>query len=67
LTAKGKALIEQMKPVWEVMVVATRELTDTKHNLMQAIVETEEAFDRQSFLQRARRHMSEDIKQRELM
>lgn len=59
LTAKGKALIEQMKPVWEVMVAATRELTDTKNNLMQAIIETEEAFDKQSFLQRARRHMAE--------
>lgn len=58
LTAKGRALIEQMKPVWEVMVVATRELTDTKNNLMQAIIETEEAFDKQSFLQRARRYMS---------
>jgi DNA-binding MarR family transcriptional regulator/GNAT superfamily N-acetyltransferase len=57
LTAKGKTLIEQMKPVWEVMVVATRELIDTKNNLMQAIIETEEAFDKQSFLQRARRHM----------
>ncbi len=58
LTAKGKALIEQMKPVWEVMVVATRELIDTKNNLMQAIIEAEEAFDRQSFLQRARKYMS---------
>jgi DNA-binding MarR family transcriptional regulator len=59
LTAKGKSLIQQMKPIWEVMVVATRELIDTKNNLMQAIIEAEEAFDRQSFLQRARRYMSE--------
>ena len=58
LTARGKSLVVQMKPVWEVMVVATRELTDTRNNLMQAIIETEEAFDRQSFLQRARRHMA---------
>lgn len=59
LTAKGKALIAQMKPVWEVMAAATRELTDTKNNLMHAIIETEEAFDKQSFLQRARKYMPE--------
>ncbi len=53
LTDKGKALVEQMKPVWEIMTEATTDLLKTKNNLMQAIIEVEDAFDRQSFLQRA--------------
>jgi len=59
LTDKGKALIGQMKPVWEIMIAATKDLIDTRNNLMKAIIEVEEAFDRQSFLQRARSHMTE--------
>jgi DNA-binding MarR family transcriptional regulator len=58
LTEKGKALVGRMKPVWEIMVAALGELTDTRNNLMQAIREVEEAFDRQSFLQRANRLLS---------
>ena len=61
LTEKGKALVEQMKPVWEIMIKATTELIDTPNNLMKAIMEVEEAFDKQSFLQRARSHMGDNL------
>jgi DNA-binding MarR family transcriptional regulator len=54
LTHKGSALIERMKPVWEIMVGALTELIDTKNNLMQAIIEVEQQLENQSFLQRAR-------------
>jgi MarR family transcriptional repressor of mepA len=54
LTNKGSALIERMKPVWEIMIAAFTTLVDTKNNLMQAIIEAEDQLERQSFLQRAR-------------
>ncbi|MFL9483917.1 MarR family winged helix-turn-helix transcriptional regulator [Chitinophagaceae bacterium LWZ2-11] len=56
LTDKGKNLIEQMKPVWEIITAVATELTDTKNNLMQAIIEVEDQLDKQSFLQRAKIH-----------
>nr|WP_067058823.1 MarR family transcriptional regulator [Mucilaginibacter sp. L294] len=55
LTAKGQALIEQMKPVWEIMKSATTELTNTQNNLMKAIAEVEQQISQQSFLARAQR------------
>lgn len=55
LTAKGQALIEQMKPVWEIMKAATTELTNTQNNLMKAIAEVEEQISEQSFFSRAQR------------
>ena len=54
LTHKGSALIERMKPAWEIMITAFTALVDTKNNLMQAIIEVEEQLEKQSFLQRAR-------------
>ncbi len=57
LTEKGKALVEKMRPVWEIIIAATAELINTKNNLMQAIMEVEDAFDKQSFLQRAKVNM----------
>jgi len=60
LTDKGKQLIEQMKPVWQVMVSAATELTHTKNNLMQALAEVEEQMELQSFYQRAKSHMAAD-------
>ncbi|MBN9380978.1 MAG: MarR family transcriptional regulator [Chitinophagaceae bacterium] len=54
LTEKGKALVAQVQPVWKVMTAAIAEFTDTRNNLMKAIIEVEEQLDRQSFLQRAR-------------
>jgi DNA-binding MarR family transcriptional regulator len=59
LTPKGSALIERMKPVWEIMITAFTALVDTKNNLMQAIIEVEEQLEKQSFLQRARVHRPE--------
>jgi len=55
LTTKGQALIEQMKPVWEIMKNAAAELTNTQNNLMKAIAEVEEQISQQSFLARAQR------------
>jgi DNA-binding MarR family transcriptional regulator len=55
LTAKGQELIEQMKPVWEVMIAALTELTTTQNNLLQAISEVEEQMKRLSMFERAKR------------
>jgi DNA-binding MarR family transcriptional regulator len=54
LTDKGKALIEQMKPVWEVMIAAATDLINTQNNLMRAIAEVEQQMEIQSFYQRAK-------------
>ena len=54
LTEKGKALVERVQPVWKVMTAAIAGFTDTRNNLLKAIVEVEDQLDRQSFLQRAR-------------
>lgn len=53
LTEKGQALIEQMKPVWELISKAITELTDTRNNLMQAVVEVEEQLKQKSMAARA--------------
>jgi DNA-binding MarR family transcriptional regulator len=55
LTAKGHALVEQMKPVWEIMKGAAAELANTQNNLMKAIAEVEEQISEQSFFARAQR------------
>ena len=54
LTEKGKALINQMKPVWQVMIAATTQLIETKNNLLKALEEVEQQMELQSFYQRAR-------------
>jgi DNA-binding MarR family transcriptional regulator len=53
LTTKGKALVRQMQPVWNVMTADLTELTDTKNNLMKAILEVEAQIERKSFFERA--------------
>ena len=55
LTPKGQELIEQMKPVWDVMIAALTELTATQNNLLLAIGEVEEQMKRLSMLERAKR------------
>lgn len=52
LTLKAEELIQQMEPVWELMVIAMTEATATRDNLLQAISQVEENFKEQSFLQR---------------
>jgi len=54
LTEKGKALINQMKPVWQVMIAATTQLIETKNNLLKALEEVEQQMELQSFYQRAK-------------
>jgi DNA-binding MarR family transcriptional regulator len=50
LSKKGDLLIDQMKPVWEIMISAVTELTDTtKNNLMKAIIEVEEQLKNNRF------------------
>ena len=39
------------------MIAATGDLINTKNNLMRAIMEVEDALDKQSFLQRAKARM----------
>ena len=58
LTDKGKQLIEQMKPVWQVMIDAATQLTHTQNNLMKAMAEVEEQLEIQSFYQRAKSIMA---------
>ncbi len=55
LTPKGQELIEQMKPVWDVMIATLTELTATQNNLLLAIGEVEEQMKRLSMLERAKR------------
>jgi DNA-binding MarR family transcriptional regulator len=55
LTDKGKTLVEKMQPVWEIMVAAVTELTNTTNNLMLAIDEVEEQMRQKSFFERAQR------------
>lgn len=54
LTEKGKLLINQMKPVWEVMIAAANQLTETENNLMKAMEEVEQQMELQGFYQRAK-------------
>jgi DNA-binding MarR family transcriptional regulator len=54
LSDKGKVLVEQMQPVWQIMVAAIAEITDTRNNLMKAITEVERRLKEKSFLERAR-------------
>lgn len=58
LTEKGQALISQMEPVWQIMVTATTQLTETKNNLMKALEEVEQQMELQSFYQRAKAIMA---------
>jgi DNA-binding MarR family transcriptional regulator len=58
LTEKGQALITQMEPVWQVMIAATTQLTETKNNLMKALEEVELQMELQSFYQRAKAIMA---------
>ena len=53
LTDKGKELLSTMEPVWEVIVKATAEITNTENNLMKAINEVEATLKEKSFLHRA--------------
>ena len=54
LTDKGKVLITQMEPVWQVMIAATTQLIDTQNNLMKAMEEVEQQLEIQSLYQRAK-------------
>jgi len=56
LSDKGKRLVEQMVPIWQIMVSAIAELTDTHNNLMMAIEEVEHRFKEKSFLERAKKY-----------
>lgn len=53
LTKKGKALVEQMKPVWQLIVAAVTELINTQNNLMLAVSEVEDQLKKKSFTERA--------------
>lgn len=60
LTPKAEELIAKMRPVWEIMIRAMTELTDTRNNIMLAIDEVEAAFKKKSFLERALTIMEEN-------
>jgi len=55
LTEKGKKLLQQMQPVWQTMVVALTELTNTSNNIMKAIEEVETQLNHKSFMDRAKK------------
>ncbi|WP_431211541.1 MarR family winged helix-turn-helix transcriptional regulator [Puia sp. P3] len=56
LSDKGKQLVQQMQPVWQIMTKAIEEITDTRNNLMKAIIEVETRLGEMSFFERARSH-----------
>ncbi|HXB09386.1 MAG TPA: MarR family transcriptional regulator [Puia sp.] len=56
LSEKGRDLVTQMEPVWQVFRDAFADLLDTKHDLMQAIAEVEANFKEKSLYQRALQH-----------
>lgn len=60
LTPKAEELLVQMRPVWEIMVAAMTELTDTSNNLMKAINEVEAGLRKKSFFERAVNIMEEN-------
>lgn len=55
LTEKGKNLLERMQPVWQIMIEALTEVTNTSNNLMKAIMEVEAQLKEKSFFERAKR------------
>lgn len=57
LSDKGKKLVSQMQPVWQIIISAATELTDTQNNLMKAITEVEDRLKEKSFLDRAKTYM----------
>lgn len=54
LTEKGKKLLQQMQPVWQIMIKSLTEITNTSNNLMQAIAEVEAQLKEKSFFERTR-------------
>ncbi len=58
LSDKGKKLVQQMQPVWQIMIAAIAELTDTRNNLMKAIEEVEDRIKEKGFLERAKNYAS---------
>jgi DNA-binding MarR family transcriptional regulator len=53
LSEKGKKLVEEMQPVWGIIIAAITELTETQNNLLKAIVEVEQQLQQKSFFERA--------------
>jgi DNA-binding MarR family transcriptional regulator len=57
LSKKGVILIDQMKPVWDILINVVAEIIDTENNLMKAIVEVENKLKEKSFFERSKRYM----------
>lgn len=55
LTDKGQTLIEQMKPVWQLMIKTLEEMLNTPNNILAAVNEVEMQMQEQSFFQRSKR------------
>lgn len=55
LTDKGRQLIEQMRPVWQLMVNTLLEMMNTPNNILSAVNEVETQLKKESFFERARR------------
>jgi len=52
LTEKGRELVKQMEPVWNILTRAIADLVNTENNLMKAIEEVEARLQQQSFSDR---------------
>jgi len=57
LTEKGRKLVEQLQPVWQIIIATTAELTNTTNNLMKAIGEVEFLLKEKSFSERSKKYM----------
>jgi len=60
LSEKGKKLVEEMQPVWRIIIAAITELTNTQNNLMKAIIEVEQQLLDKSFFERAKAIMKKE-------
>jgi len=56
LSDKGMQLVQEIEPVWKIMTAAIEEITNTRNNLMKAIIEVEARLGEKSFFERARSH-----------
>lgn len=59
LSTKGNDMVEKLQPIWQLIIQAMTEATNTENNLMKAISEVEIELEKASFIQRVMRLKSQ--------
>jgi DNA-binding MarR family transcriptional regulator len=59
LSTKGNDMVEKLQPIWQLIIQAMTEVTNTENNLMKAISEVEIELEKASFIQRVMRLKSQ--------